>query len=55
MDALSPVAHRLEQIRILVLTDGGHPLRGQQAQLKTLLQSVRFEPQSSLLAAVVPS
>jgi hypothetical protein len=43
MDAFSPVAHRLEQIRILVLTDGGHPLRGQQAQMKTLLaeRSVR--------------
>jgi len=52
LDAWGPVAHRLEQIRILVLTDGGRPLRDQQTQLNTILggRSVRTAVVSSSMA-----
>ena len=52
MDGLGPVAHRLEQMRILVLTDGGRPRRDQQTQLTTILagRSVRTAVVSSSTA-----
>jgi hypothetical protein len=37
LDAFRPISHRLEQMRILVLTDGGRPQRQQQAQLNTIV------------------
>jgi len=52
LDAFGPVAHRLEQMRILVLTDGGRPLREQQAPMNALVagRSVRTAVVSSSMA-----
>ena len=49
LHALGPLAHRLEQIRILVLTDGGRPQGVQQAQMNALVR------ERTVLTAVVSS
>jgi hypothetical protein len=52
LSAFGSVVHRLEQMRILVLTDGGRPLRAQQLQLTNLTgeRSVRTAVVSSNMA-----